>query len=49
MQKKFSQEWGAICTHGYTNTLLKYLPTYLDKHVVKEEMKQGFNILTREK
>ena len=49
MQKKFSKEWGAICTHRYTYTLLKYLPTYLDEHIAKEEVEHGLNILTRQK
>ena len=35
--------------HRYTCTLLKYLPTYLDEHIVKEEVEHGLNILTRQK
>ena len=49
MQKKFSSERGAICTHRYTYTLLKYLSTYLDEDIVKEEVEHGLNILTRQK
>ena len=49
MQKKFSKERSAICTHRYTYTLLKYLPTYLDEHIVREEVEHGLDILTRQR